>query len=60
MAIPKGRNTATYQRKLKTLKAWHSRRTESRKSWSKERLEKSEKLKPLEWYTEKLKKPNSK
>ena len=51
----KPRTSKTYNYKLSRLKKWYSKREEARKTWSKERLEKTKPLQPLTWYVEKLK-----
>ena len=46
---PKGRSSKTYQRKLNKLKKWHEERLKGKNT---------SKIKPLEWYIERLKQPN--
>ena len=62
--MTKGRSNVTYQHKLNRVKKWYA----LREKWRKIRLEEAKKnekeiklkeLKPLEWYVEKLKKPNA-
>jgi hypothetical protein len=47
----------TYKRKLDRIKKWYNKRVEARKSWPEERLKKVKPLKPLEFYTGKLRTP---
>ena len=54
----KGRSNKTYQHKLDKLKKWHSKRLKDIELAKKEEKRIKKELKPLEWYIEKLKKPN--
>jgi len=53
------RTDKTYQKKLAKVKNRYAKREEARKKWPKERLEKANPFKPLEFYVEKLRKPGS-
>jgi len=55
--MSKGRNNTTYQHKLDKIKKWHAKRVKDRELALKEGKN-IKALKPLEFYVEKLKKPN--
>ena len=56
----KSRTQVAYNRKLDHLKRWHEERTEARKTWSEKRLAETKALKPLEWYTNQIRKSGGK
>ena len=56
--LTKGRSNITYQNKLTRLKKWHAKREKDYALAIKEG-KKMEEIKPLEFYVEKLKKPNA-